>query len=745
MIVFKDNSNNINESLTASVTSGPAVNVSALTLRLGPFNTVDGSPTVFSPPKTSAFQIEIGGLNLGIGQSITIQWTDSNDGGTDGMFGIKDLVLKWDVPTVTAGNYWDTNGTTAGVGGNGTWSTSGTTWSNEAGTDPPVAFDPTSEVIFGGSGGTVDIDGTISHESNIRFESDGYLIQGGSLDLTTGGDTPIISVVTAGDIAIINSVIEGYSGLSKAGAGILVLGGENTFAGELTISAGVLEVSADENLGDLTNAIIFGGGTLKTTATMTLNVDRAISGDGKLDIADGTTLTVDGTVNFTGLALSNSGTLVLNNEAESALGAVTISGNATVQGNGASLTGINATHTGTATIENDLNFGTGDRQVVVTNAAAVLALEGDLSGVRIVKTGAGTLEATGDNAGMTGGFQLGIAGTTPTNGGTLKIGHQNGLGTNAQFRFNYGTLHATTDLTGANAMANSLSIGGRAGAAAEFAGEDMEFTGTVGFFLPASTSGQLVLNTYNTTYLSGDRTTDTVLGSGGTLGSATGLTFGGTGRLVLNGNWGTNTRNVTLAQSITTEINHQFTGSITVGDGDATGGTTPTLQGSGNVTGNVTVNADGSLKVGQTGDTSGRSFTITGSLSNAGTLEFDIFGPGDADMLILAGDDTTTVSLTGTLIVNNADPFFADTPWADGEFWQLVDWGSVLEGNRNVDFDVITLPDIDGYTWINTIATDGRITLQAVPEPGRALLLLMGGGLWLLQRRRRKASDTAVV
>lgn len=676
-------------------------------------------------------------------------WGATAPGGT---FSINDFSFVGTVDTVvvpTAGNYWDTNGVTAGVGGAGAWSTAGATWNTQAGTGAPVAFDPSKELLFAGTGGIINLTEEISHESGLRFEVSGYTLQGETLALNPS-TTPTITVTTAGHVATINNVISGFSGLAKAGAGTLVLGGINTFSGDVAINAGLLEISSDDNLGASSNGIVLGGGTLKTTADVSLHEERAtatgghtLSGAGGLDVADGTTLTVNGTVSLTGVTFSNSGTVDFQG-ATNDLGTVTFSGNATVKGNDATAANITANHTGTATIQNNLNLGAVDRTITVSNAAAVLALQGTLTGSRIIKAGAGTLEATGDNAGLSLGFQLGSSAAAPTNGGTLKIGHKNGLGTTAQFRFNYGTLHAVTDLTGENALANSLSIGGRAGAAANFDGSNMEINGTVGFFRGTGTTGQLELNTMNTTTLNGDRAADS-----GT-GTVTGITLGGTGKLILNGNWSTNTYTVTLAQSVTTEINNLFTGNVTVGDGNTSGGSTPTLQGRGTLTGAVTINSDGRLKIGSTGDTTARVMTISGNLTSSGTMEFDLFSgsiggeAGSSDKLAF-GSGTSSVNLSGTLVINNADLNFGTQPWADGSFWQLIDWGTVLQANRTVNYSTITLPEIDGYEWINTLGTDGRITLSAVPEPGRMVLLLLGGGLLLIQRGRRRQEGLAGV
>ena len=686
-------------------------------------------------------------------------WGGSNAAGT---FSINDFAFNGTVsPAVVpgGGNFWDTNGSTAGIGGlTGTWTKTSATWNDEAGTGTPAAFDRTKELVFAGTAGTVNIDdvnGAVDHNSNMRFDVSGYVLQGDQLAI---GETavPFITVTNAAHTATISAVLTGGSGLNKAGAGTLVLGGNNasTLVGDIIISGGTLQISSESNLGGSESGITLGGGTLKTTATMSLQATRAVTGSGGLDVANGTVLTVNGDVTLTGLALANTGTLDLQG-ATNALGAVTISANATVQGKDATITGITATHTGTATISNNLGFGTGDKIVSVNNAAATLALSGDLSGARIQKTGAGTLEATGDNAALVNGFQLGIAGAAPTAGGTLKVGHKNGLGTGAgsDFRFNYGTLFATTALTGANAIANNgLSIGGRTGAAVEFAGSNMEVAGTVGFFKAASTSGQMVVNVSNTTTLSGNRTaTDQTGGSGGTLGTATGITFGGPGKLILSGNWSTNTLAVTVAQSLTLEINNAFTGNVTVGDDDAANGTTPALQGTGAIAGDVIISADGTLRVGTTDSTEDQQLFLSGSLTSSGTLELDIFSRSEgenpttaADMLTFNGPATAIVNLTGILRITNLVPGSPATTWGPGDSWQLIDWGSILTANRTVNFSTVTLPTLtDGMEWINTLSTDGRITISGVPEPGRMLLLLMGGTALLLRRRRKSGAQPA--
>ncbi|WP_075087932.1 autotransporter-associated beta strand repeat-containing protein [Verrucomicrobium spinosum] len=93
------------------------------------------------------------------------------------------------------------------------------------------------------------------------------------------------------DKAVLSGVLSGTgaSALTKTGAGTLELRGVNTFEGALTVSAGILQFSQNENLGGTGgNAVTLGGGSLQyigTTAsaysgTITLSASSTISNVG---------------------------------------------------------------------------------------------------------------------------------------------------------------------------------------------------------------------------------------------------------------------------------------------------------------------------------------------------------------------------------------------------------------------------------------------------------------------------------
>lgn len=61
--------------------------------------------------------------------------------------------------------------------------------------------------------------------------------------------------------ATINNVIIGSNGLNKTGEGRLILTADNSYSGSTLLSAGVLSVSNDNNLGNSANSLNFAGGT----------------------------------------------------------------------------------------------------------------------------------------------------------------------------------------------------------------------------------------------------------------------------------------------------------------------------------------------------------------------------------------------------------------------------------------------------------------------------------------------------
>ena len=193
-------------------------------------------------------------------------------------------------------------------------------------------------------------------------------------DKTAGFD-----ISDAGNTFTVNQTLsQGSGGLTKLGAGKLVLGGTNTFTGAVTLSAGTLSVGTNANLGN-GNTLVFNGGTLQITGTALNSYAAGVIG------AHAVTLTPDKTVGFDIASAAN--TFIVGQILNQGAGGLTKAGPGTLILGGAN------TYTGTTTVN-----------------GGMLVVNGTISGTTTVS--GGTL--AGDN---------GILGNvTANNGGTLSPG-----------------------------------------------------------------------------------------------------------------------------------------------------------------------------------------------------------------------------------------------------------------------------------------------------------------------------------
>ncbi len=91
-----------------------------------------------------------------------------------------------------------------------------------------------------------------------------------TLSQAISGNGNALTLDATGTIDVTGSISGIGTSVRKMSAGPLVLAGANSYSGNTVLSAGVTSVSAAGNLGDqsATNNIVFGGGTLRTTAAV---------------------------------------------------------------------------------------------------------------------------------------------------------------------------------------------------------------------------------------------------------------------------------------------------------------------------------------------------------------------------------------------------------------------------------------------------------------------------------------------
>lgn len=582
-----------------------------------------------------------------------------------------------------------------------------------------AAFTAVDSAVFDGEPGTVTLSGEVV-ATNLKFDVTGYTLAsagaGDTIEVTGAVET------AAGVEATISGKVTGDNGLSKAGAGTLNLtNADNDFTGNVNIAAGVLRVSSDGALGDSENDIVLAGGTLGSIGSLALSAGRNISGSGGIAVAEGDTLSVAGDVTTTALTLRDKGTLALNGSLNT-LGALTFAEAGVLTGQVITVSSVTTTHsTGTARIENEVALASGDRAFSI---AGDLDLDGALSGEgRIVKTGAGTLTVGGGTNSFTGGFRIGVQGATPGEGGRVVVSESGDLG-GFQLQFNSGTLEATQ----AVAFANGVSIGGRNNngvSSPTFDGADMSFAGGNSFFRATGTTGQLAFKVNNTTTMTG--TWAATSGSG----SATGITLGGTGRFVIEGDASAVTDTWTLADTVTLRLNNTLGGGVNVANGT-------TLEGVGTTLGLVTVGSGGVISPGN----SIGQFNADGGITflSGAKASFELGEDGvSSDHIattIFTFDPTSGVivfDFNGTGVVGGVYDLMSFTSLE----------GGLAEGD-STPFSYINLKE--GLFGTFTLTGTGLgFSISVVPEPSAAAAIagsLVLAGVALRRRRVRAVHGT---
>ena len=283
-------------------------------------------------------------------------------------------------------------------------------------------------------GGTTIGGGLINFAAAGNLGTGTIMLNGGGLQWATGNTTDISARLVAlgvgggtfdtnGNNVTLASNIGGAGGLTKAGAGTLILGGTNSYSGGTTVTGGILQGTTTSLQGNILNNanVTFDQPTGGTYA-------GAMSGTGSLTMSGGGTLILSGSNSYGGGTTVSGGVLqgsstslqgnILNNASVvfnqtasgTYSGAMSGTGGLTLQGGGLlAMTGA-STYTGATTVN-----------------ASTLVVDGSLAST-----------VTLNNGGMLGGN--GTIGALVSNGGTLAPGNSIGtLNINNNFTQNGGS------------------------------------------------------------------------------------------------------------------------------------------------------------------------------------------------------------------------------------------------------------------------------------------------------------------
>ncbi|MBW7896515.1 MAG: autotransporter-associated beta strand repeat-containing protein, partial [Opitutaceae bacterium] len=578
---------------------------------------------------------------------------------------------------------------------------------------------------IGTAGGTLDASGS----GPISFTNTGNL----GLSGTNTARTFTLTGTNTGTntlSAVLGDNGTGATSLTKDGAGTWILTGANTYTGDTTVNAGILQVNASERIADTSNLVINSGGTFQFNwGTLTETVGT-LSGAGTLSMRGSTFITstaADST--FSGTITDSYG-----NFRKDGAGNLTLSGNNTYSGltyiDGGTLIAASNTALGTATYGNviangatlglqggitlaessfDLQ-GTGDGGVGAINnisgdntltsaltftgattigaAAGSLTLTNQLSlGSAVTMTGAGNITASGN---ITGASSLTKDGT-----GTLTITGSAANSYSGGTNVNDGTVvlaMSTAESSGGALSSGAINIGdgtGAAGSAVVRLNANDQIANYAGTTTIAS-DGRLDLNDYNETLNQIAGTGSITLGSGNiTLGINGGSsTFGGvisgTGNLIKE-NSGTLTLSGANTYTGTTTVNGS--GTLALGVDNALSDATA-----------VTVNSGATFALGSYTDTVG-SIAGGGALNlGTGHLTAGANNTSTTYSGVISGSGDLTKTGTGTLTVSGTNTHTGTT---------TVSGGTLLAAS-NAALGAATA---DAAVTAGTLALDGGVTI----------------------------------
>lgn len=361
-----------------------------------------------------------------------------------------------------AGAVHAADGTWTGVTSGGNWGDAGN-WNGGIVADGAGFTADLSTVDLPAGVFTVNLDANRTIKSILFGDADAVNTAGtwtlaGTSTLTLDGTSPTITVGVASTIA---PVIAGTAGMTKVGAGNLILTNANTFTGGVTVSAGQLTIKNGAALGPVSNTLTLANGTtfryeragstsqfagypitVAPSSAVTITTDNAangyygvITGDAASTVTIGAAGAVTqcsfsagtntqqfgpflGTVEiFDGTSIRFSSTSALNNGGSNAVFDTNSTGNITARNSGTvnlgSLVG-NGSVTGSGGAAGTTIFAVGGRGEDCTFGGVIVDANATDRKARLTKVGAGKLTLTGAST---------YTGQTNIDVGTLEIGN----------------------------------------------------------------------------------------------------------------------------------------------------------------------------------------------------------------------------------------------------------------------------------------------------------------------------------
>ena len=458
-----------------------------------------------------------------------------------------------------------------------------------------------SDILFASAGATnlATTMGSNYTVNSLAISTPGVSI-GGSNTLTVNSTTSTAIAVsaTSGNTTISVNLAGASAGLTKSGAGTLILSGNNTYTGATTITAGTLQIGAGGTTGSLSaSSTLTNNGTLvfNRSNAITQGTDFAsvIAGSGNV-IKTGTgNLTLSGNNTFTGQLTIAEGAVIVTTVNNS--GVVGVFGNST-----------NSVVLGSNGKNGTVSFGGSN---VSSNKAFTMS-----SG------GTGVFEITANQ--LTIGTIDGTGALSKTGSGTLVLSSTNTYSGGSSL------------LLGTVAIGNDAAFGS---GAVNLAGGQLRATSGA-----SRTIGNTILISADTTF--------------GTLASEKSLTF--TGNTTLSG--GTRILNVQLGSTVNTE-KLILSGAIGDGGNGfgitKTGNGTLALSGANTYTGTTTVSA-GTLEIGNINAL--QNTTLDTGTSGAQSVNFTVTGANTYNLGGLQGSDALAIgNNTLSIGANNASTTYS--------------------------------------------------------------------------------------